>query len=181
MSTLNQIRESISEQNAALNKSGEDYRNQTKEVKESSDLTEGAKNRRVNELELERDREYKKLQEQKANIINNGIKSLGKRVYSGSEVSNPIAFDQAVQSFANSSDEDLIRMLKTDPSEETKRAIYKASVISDNPKFKGLAEASEVFPKDKEKISDYFELQQDFGKLEPRTQKLSRRLFGETA
>lgn len=173
-SQINEIDQQIKDNSAKT-------RQQIAEVNSNSDFTSSAKNQKIQVLERERDSKYKDLVQQKADVINTTRDKLSKRLYSGGEVSNPIAFDEAVNRFKNESEKELINRLNQNPSDETKRAIYKASVVSDNPKFKVLATASDLYEDDKSKIADYFDFQQQYGELEDRTQKLGRRLFGELA
>lgn len=182
MSTiLTNTRNEIAKLDKQIKENSVNTRKQVQEIESNGDYTRAAKNQKVQELERERDNSYKELVQQKANIINGTKDKLSKRLYSGGEVSNPIAFDEAVNRFKNESEKELINRLNQNPSEETKRAIYKASVVSDNPKFDVLANASDMYESDKSKIADYFEFEQQYGTLEDRTRKYERRLFGEMA
>lgn len=171
--TIDAIDQQIKENSATT-------RGKVAEVKANNDFTESAKNQKIQSLERERDANYKKLVEKKAAAINSAKSKISERLYSGS-VSNPIAFDEAVNRFKGASEKELISRLNQNPSSETKRAIYKAAVVSDNPKFKALATASDIFEDDRDKIAEYFEFHQQYGELEDRTSKYERRLFGEMA
>lgn len=179
MTTLDSTNQKVNELNDRIKKNSAETRQKVDEVKANKDFTSSAKNQKIQELERKRDNTYKELQQEKAAVISEARNKLSKRLYSGGEVSNPIAFDNAVHSFKSASEKELIERLQQDPSPETKRAIYKASVVSENPKFKVLATASDLYESDRSKLEDYFQFHQEFGELEDRTQKLERRLFGE--
>lgn len=178
METLNDTRTKINAINSKIKQSSESTRKQVADVNLNRDFTQHAKNLKIQQLERNRDKEYADFQQQKGGIVSDTMKTLSERLYAG-KTENPIQFDNAVYSFVNSDQKELITRLKQNPSDETKRAIYKASVVSENAKFETLATASDLYPDDKDKISDYFEFQQEFGALESRQDKLSRKLFGE--
>ncbi|HKK45644.1 MAG TPA: hypothetical protein VJ964_08990 [Balneolaceae bacterium] len=180
MPTLDSVQKQLNDIQKSIDKNSKEARQQINEVRSNNDFTNAAKQQKIQELERARDKTYSELMDKKKSIVTEANTKLEKRLYSGKNT-NPIAFDNAVNTFKNESEKELKNRLKQDPSSETKRAIYKASLVSKNPKFEVLAEASDLYPNDAGAISDYFEFQQQYGKLEDRTSKLERRLFGDTA
>lgn len=178
---LQQAEKAISQIDEAISQNSEEFGAKIKEVRANPDFTDGAKSRMINGLELKRGKKYKELQDQKAQVVQNAKSSIRKSIYTSEKVTDPLRFDEVVSRMRGMKSGELIKMVESSPEPETLNAILKASVSSDLLKFEVLERIATLYPEKEKTISDVFAIEQKYGQLESRSDRLARRIFGETA
>lgn len=179
MSILDNTRKQLNEIQTAITKNSDQTRKQIAEIKANKDFTEQARRKKAESLERARDKKYAELMKQRAKVVKEASGKLAKRLYSGKN-SSDLQFDITVSELTKKDDDELVSLLKQNPSDETRRAVLKAAVIGERPKAKVL-EAASKDPAVSDKVSDYVSFQKEFGAWESRTRKMERALFGDRA
>jgi len=180
-STLNSVKQKVNSIHKDIKKFNSEVDQDIAAVSENKDLTDLARHQRTEKLKRRKADFYSKKMKEKASIIQNTDDKLRRSVYSGKN-SSDLAFDEAARKFSKAeTDKELLDVVNGKPSDETLRAVAKASVTGKSINWRVLQEAARVDDSIGRNVKELENFHEQWGSLEPKSQRLERKLFGDHA